>query len=152
MQPVALAFGWHGDYAQNYSQIKRRVKIESENNPIALVGISTGASLAIRLANELPNVTAVVTICGRITSGGFSLTKFNNHPAYHRSLEQFKKFTLTKRVMTITPIYDEIVPVNHMGYPRADELRVPYLFHIPSILRILKTRSEEIAAIIKTEE
>ncbi len=56
---------------------------------------------------------------------------------------------LNKELLVIKPWFDEIVSVNHMNFKKAKVLKVPYLLHIPSILRILTKRSSVIAEFAK---
>lgn len=148
LEPIVLNFGWRGDYKKNYEKLMQLIIKRAGREQFALVGISAGASIAIRLSAELANEINAVTICGRTTRGGFQLTRFKPHPAYWESVDQLISSNTNSKILVIKPLFDEIVSTKHMDYKDAQTLTVPYLFHIPSIFLILSRQSDKIAMFI----
>lgn len=68
-----LKFGWKGNYSENYSAFKNRIRELLGKDSIAIIGISAVGSAAIRLAGELKNAKSVITICSRTSRGDFKL-------------------------------------------------------------------------------
>ncbi len=149
LETHVLKFGWKGDYSKNYSALKNQVETISGKEKIAVVGVSAGGSAAIRLASELKNIEKVITICGRTSRGGFKLVSLKSFPAYWESVDKLSDVEFDKELLVIRPWFDEIVSINHMNYKNAKVLNVPYLLHIPSILRILTKKSDVIAEFVK---
>lgn len=149
LEPHVLKFGWKGDYSDNYSILKNKVKALSNNEKTTIVGISAGGSAAIRIASELDNVKNAITICGRTSRGGFKLVSLKSFPAYWKSVDMLSGIRFDKELLVIKPLFDEIVSVNHMNFKNTKVLTVPYLLHIPSILGILAKKSNAIAEFAK---
>jgi len=146
--PIPLKFGWRGDYASNYKKLHDFVVQNSDGDEVALVGISAGASAALRLASELKNASCVVTICGRTSHGGFKLWRFKRYHAYKKSVDHLSSSNPNQSVLVIKPLFDEVVSTSHMDTRGAKVLRVKYILHIPSILMILAKKSDKIADFI----
>lgn len=149
LEPVALTFGWCGEYTANYSKLKHAIEDISEGQMVGVIGISAGGSAAIRLASELNNVSKIVTICARTSRGGFKIVSLKSFPAYWKSVDAFTDVNTGKEILVIRPLFDEVVSVKHMGYKNARVVNTKHVLHIPSILRILSTQSDTITEFIK---
>jgi hypothetical protein len=151
LEPVILRFGWRGDYKKNYKILKQKVVEFSKGKDCSIIGISAGASAALRLKSQLSEVICAVAICGRTSRGGFSVKSFSKYPAYWESVDALKDLQLKENVLIVRPYFDEIVAIDHMGVKSSKLLQVPYFLHIPSIMLILSRRASTIASFIRDE-
>lgn len=149
LEPVVLRFGWRGDYNEKYTALRHVIEERAGENKFAVIGISAGGSTAIRLYSELAHATCAITICGRTTRGGFHLTSLKSYPAYWDSVDKLRTVKPKSNILVVKPLFDEIVSTVHMDYAGAKILRVPYLFHIPSIFLTLSRQSDQIARFIR---
>lgn len=151
LEPVILRFGWQGNYQTNYRLLKQTVLEISKGEICAVIGISAGASAALRLKAELHNIGSAITICGRASRGGFAITGFSKYPAYWESVDTLKDLSLGKNILVIRPFFDEMVAIDHMKVKSARLLQVPYFLHIPSVMLVLSRQASAIADFIRTE-
>jgi hypothetical protein len=97
-------------------------KLLDDGHTVSLVGGSAGGSAVLNTFLEQPKINAVVNVCGRLRKGinaHPSLDWAARHsPAFKESVESFEKreplMTIEQRnrILTLTPMFDEIVPKN----------------------------------------
>lgn len=95
-------------------------KLLKEGHVVSLVGGSAGGSAVLNAFMEQPKINAVVNVCGRLKAGVNvfpSLEKASSKsPAFRESVKRFEKREplmkneQRKRVLTLAPIWDELVP------------------------------------------
>lgn len=104
-------------------------KYREKGDVVSLVGGSAGGSAVLNAFLEVPEISAVVNICGRLRAGknvSPSLKQASRtSKSFKESVELFEKGepTLNKnmrcRVMTLTPLWDEVVPKETVFLPGA---------------------------------
>ncbi len=103
---------------------------------VAVIGISAGASIALRSIQTYPHqVTHVVSLCGPVHPEHLNRQRLHGrYPLLERSLEQLSLENLSaERVMTLRPVYDEIFNTKSMKINGATDLRINMVGHATSI-------------------
>lgn len=138
------AFGWRDKGAKlidkQHSLLQRIDALAKDGHKVYLVGISAGGSAVLNafMARRL-EVSGVVNVCGRLREG------IGVHPTLEKAASTSEIFaqsvkncerdlsSLTnddlKKILTIHPIYDEIVPINTTTIDGATNITVPIFFH-----------------------
>jgi len=118
----------------------------AEGNQISLVGTSAGARAAINaLAARRDKIHKVVSVCGRIKTGPYldKLTPFEQKELSVRALKECEQnlTTLTsqdkQKILTIRPLYDEVVPTDTVPIPGATNIVIPSIMHSLTIAAAL---------------
>jgi pimeloyl-ACP methyl ester carboxylesterase len=135
---------WHKkeDFKTRIAELSKRIaELNSEGRRVVLVGYSAGASAAINaLSANKEKVQRVILICGKIQN----LDKINDqyfklNPRFELSIELLKKSLPdldTKqraKILSIRPIFDEVVPVKDTIIEGAKNKRVLMVGHVPTI-------------------
>lgn len=135
-RPEVVIFGWDGeagDYERRWSQFCEAIKPMGK---IAIIGISAGASVGLRALQEFPNrVSKLITVCGPINSAHMSRQKLQStYPLLERALDALDLPNApADQVMTLRPLFDEVVSVDAMQLPGATDKRIAMIGHAPSI-------------------
>lgn len=139
-------FGWQTDTPSLIEKQQALLdKIDArfaEGKQISLVGTSAGARAAINaLAVRRDKIHKVVSVCGRIRTGPYlnRLTPFEQKHISVRALKECEQnlSTLTDqdrvKILTIRPLYDDVVPVDTVPIPGATNIVIPSILHSLSI-------------------
>lgn len=147
IEPHVVDFNWMADSEKFPGRFERMGKYLDEDmkdgRDISLLGISAGGSAVINLFYPRRNkIKKVVTVCGRVRDP--NVRKMWNHKpevlgVYQESVKLCEKNLdkLTpddkKRILTIRPFYDEVVPVRTMIIDGANNQRINAAQHMISI-------------------
>ncbi len=121
--PHVYRVGWN-DEESFKPKLKRLISFINgfldKGDIVSLIGASAGGSVALNALIEQPKINAVVNLCGRLRAGKnvFPTLKVasKNSSSFRESVMLFEsrepKMTksLRQKVLTLTPIWDEIVP------------------------------------------
>ena len=132
--PHGFGFSSRHDYATSYS---RFLEVLDDTGATAIIGISGFGSVAINgLYDRADQVNRVINICGRLRRGGVSLIplnlSLNRYPSFADSLiycEYAQNHIDQRRVMTMRPYIDEVVPTSTVTLPNAKNVRL----NLPSL-------------------
>jgi hypothetical protein len=152
LMPTVYPFGW-GEAAETYAfkqaAILDKVSELSKIGNLAVIGISAGGSKAASLlAERSQQVSCAVNICGRLQVAGWSnhLTKY---PVFKRSIEVLEKQKYDAgKVLTLRPIYDQVVPVKTVPVEGASNKQLFTLGHGFSIAWAMLARQKTIVNFI----
>ncbi len=120
-----------------------------DGHTVSLIGNSAGGSAVLNVfAVRKDVIHRVINICGRIRTGttkGFRSfeSRTSSSPAFAESIKMAetaeKAFTIKDRakIMTIRPIFDELVPDDTLTIKGATNIQIPMLFHSSGILSAL---------------
>jgi hypothetical protein len=111
---------------------------------ISLVGNSAGSSFALNIfCNKKQIIDSVIINCGRVRTGDWPWFTFDqatsSSPSFKQSVlmaEKAEKSLSTndrKRILTIRPIFDEVVPPTTVPIEGAKNCIVPSVEHVVSI-------------------
>lgn len=117
--------------------------VSREDDIVSLVGVSAGGSHSFNCFNHRKTlVNKAINVCGclRLREEVRSLrTRSERYPAHMESVRMVLKEGRNllggniRRVMSLTPIYDEIVPVSTAEIMGRNNIRMRSLLHVPSI-------------------
>lgn len=127
-----------------------------DKHTVSLIGNSAGGSAVLNIfAARKNNIHRVINICGRLRTGttkGFR--SFENRtrtsPAFAQSIQMAdaaeKTFTAKDRakIMTVRPIFDELVPDDTLVVNGATNLQIPMIGHSVSIISTLTIFSKHV--------
>lgn len=150
LDPEVHVFGWSNADAYE-ARWQAFEAVMQKYSRLALVGISAGAGVVLRALAAYPEkVASAVSICGPARLEG--LNPFMVERRYGMIRQSLGALALeavdAERVMTVRPIYDEVVPASTVVVPGADNRRVNSLFHIPSIIWATRRYGGQIAEFI----
>lgn len=143
--PHVYRVGWH-DGESFKPKLKRLVSFVNslldKGNTVSLVGASAGGSVALNALIEQPKINAVVNLCGRLRAGknvspSLSVAS-KNSSSFRESVRLFEsrepKMTkhLRQKVLTLTPIWDEVVPKPTVFLNGATNKTLPSIEHMLS--------------------
>jgi len=118
--------------------------LANKNSGISIVGNSAGSSFALNIfAKRKKQISRVVINCGRVRDGDWPWFTFDqataSSPSFKesvlRSQEIEKTFTNIdrKKILTLRPIFDEVVPPFTLSIKEAKNIVVPSIEHSLSI-------------------
>jgi len=95
--------------------------LSNKNIRISLVGNSAGSSFALNIFGERKNkISRIIVNCGRMREGDWPWFTFNQatmqSPSFQESVlkaQELEKFLTTsdrKKILTLRPLFDEVVP------------------------------------------
>ena len=132
-----------GNYTEEMKRLLRVIdELATANNPIGIIGISAGGSLAINALAEVPDrVRQVVNICGRVTRSGYSVMRplalySRTHPVFIESVQHCEENidAIDKgKLLTISGYFDEVVSASSVAVSGATNMRVPSIMHAVNI-------------------
>ena len=135
-------FGWNGtgdSYAGKWEQF---AEILQGTGKTAIIGISAGASVALRALHEHPDIVSkVVTICGPANPAFMDMQYLQrNYPVLVPSLESIRDVEQPGgKIMTLRPFHDGTIHLDAMRIPGATDKRIPMVGHTPSIVTAIFT-------------
>lgn len=132
-----------------------------DGHTVSLIGNSAGGSAVLNIfAARKDIIHRVINICGRVRTGttkGFR--SFENRTsrslAFAESIkmaeEAEKSFTAKDRakIMTIRPLFDELVPDDTLTIQGATNVKIPMIVHSVSIISALTVFSKQIFVFLK---
>lgn len=144
--PNVHRVGWYDEEKSFEPKLKELVsEIDSlikKGNTVSLVGGSAGGSAVLNAFIEQPKINAVVDLCGRLRAGKNVTPSLDwaarNSPAFKESVLLFEKREpgmkkeQRQRVLTLSPIWDEIVPKTTVPLQGATNKTLPSIEHILS--------------------
>jgi len=125
-------------------KLERAIKlidsVSGKNSKISLVGNSAGSSFALNLFGERKNkISRVIINCGRVRDGDWPWFTFNQatalSPSFKESVlnaqELEKNFTSgdRKKMLTLRPLFDEVVPPSTVPIQGATNKITPFVEH-----------------------
>ena len=161
--PHVWVFGWQATNSTFEKQL--RITQEEVNSLVAkygkisLLGTSAGGSAVINLySNNKDKIEKVICVCARLKNANVTQRPYLPKKKLDLFIESIKtcekniaRLTSNdkKKIMTIRPIYDDVVPVRTMSIDRATNYKIFGLQHILNIYLAVTWRSKIIADFIK---
>jgi pimeloyl-ACP methyl ester carboxylesterase len=142
--PHYFAVGW-SDSEPFEQKLKRLVdlidSLSDAGTTVSLVGASAGASLALNgYMQRRHKISGVVFVCGELgSSANIRPSYFKNNPAFKGSMKQLdinlKRLNDTDKakMLSIHPLYDEIVPIKDTKIARVKNRHIISVEHALSI-------------------
>ena len=132
--------------------------LKNSGYTVSLVGVSAGASAALNtFAMRRDAVNAVVCICGKINSPETISDKtYQKNPSFKESIASLSDslgkldHLDRKKVLSLRPLYDGVVPISDTYIEGATNTRIPSIGHAISIAYADTIGSYQIAKFIKT--
>jgi predicted esterase len=129
----------------------------SRTGNISLIGTSAGASAVINAyAARKHIVDRVVCISGKLNNPQTAANRFDKNPSFADSLGMVATSLSTldetdrKRILSIHPLYDGVVPISDTHIEGAHEGIEPVVGHLASIAYALTVGSHRIANFLKS--
>lgn len=166
--PHVHRIGWkdgNNDFKPKLEKLVKEVSIFlKQGNIVSLVGASAGGSAALNAFIEEPKINAVVNLCGRLRAGknvSPSLEKASSEsPSFKQSVVLLEKRELAMsknqrgKVLTLSPLWDEIVPKSTTSLSGTSNRILPSVEHAltgflgmtifsPLIINFLKQKVKE---------
>jgi pimeloyl-ACP methyl ester carboxylesterase len=116
-------------------------KLTLSGRRVSVIGVSAGASAALNVYMERRDkIRGVVYVCGKLT-GTLNIDPkyYRNNPAFKESLynaqANIRKLNRTDKtkMLSLYPIYDQVVAVADMKIPGVRTKMLPTILHSPSI-------------------
>ena len=164
---VVFPVGWQDGDRHFAPKFQRMLELVDEmvknGDTVSLIGLSAGGSAVLNVFAARKNVIhRVITIGARNRVGTYTgANSFENRthtsPAFAESIEQAekieKKFSVEdrKKIMTIRPIYDEVVPARTAVIQGAKNMMFPTVEHVNSIMSALTIYSKVIISFLQTD-
>jgi len=144
--PHVHRIGWHDEEIAFEHKLKRLVNAANllidQENTVSLVGGSAGGSAVLNAFLEQPKITAVVNLCGRLRAGenvfpslklaAKKSTSFKESVLLFESREPAMKEKQRGRVLTLRPVWDEVVPRTTVSLHGANNQTLPSVEHMIS--------------------
>jgi len=160
---IVCPVGWRDGEAFTL-KLNRLLKLvdgfTKDGHTVSLIGNSAGGSAVLNVFAARKNaIYRVVNICGRLRTGttkGFQSFENRTHTsiAFAQSItmleEAEKTFTAKDRakIMTIRPLFDELVPDDTLLIQGATNVQIPILFHSSGILSALTLFSNQVISFL----
>ena len=117
---------------------------KSKNSRISIIGNSAGSSFALNLFNERKRqISKVIVNCGRVRDGDWPWFTFTqatkSSPSFKESVIRAQKIERTftnndrQKILTLRPLFDEIVPPQTVSIRGANNVTIPSIEHAISI-------------------
>lgn len=151
LKPVIYVIGWNNDVSNLEGKWKQLASLITNMDETAIIGISAGASVALRALQTYPDtVKKVITICGPVHKHMIHAKILHNrYPMLEESLDRFDLTNIdTTKVMTIRPIFDDAVTTKAMKIEGALDKRLTVAFHAIAILWAMYTQGSTISKFI----
>lgn len=144
--PHVHRVGWNDGEKSFEPKLKKLVSeinsLIKKGHIVSLVGGSAGGSAVLNAFTQQPKINAVVNLCGRLRAGKNVTPSLEwaarNSPAFKESVLMFEKREpgmrkeQRSRVLTFSPIWDEIVPRTTISLPGATNKTLPSIEHMLS--------------------
>jgi len=145
LKPIVHPVGWHDSDNTFRPKLNPLVKLIDNyhrgGNKVSLIGTSAGGSAVLNAFIERKKVVyRVVNVCGRLrvgaTTGFRSFTsKTKSSPSFAESVKLVEvgegELTISdrRRILTIRPIFDEVVPADTQILTGAKNIQIPVIGH-----------------------
>ena len=166
LDAVVYPVGWCDEEKQFTSKLDRLLNLVDgfvkDGHTVSFIGNSAGGSAVLNVfAVRKDVIHRVINICGRIRTGttkGFRSfeNRTSSSPAFAQSIkmaeEAEKAFTAKDRakIMTIHPIFDELVPDDTLTIQGATNIQIPMLMHSLSIISALTIFSKTVRSFLNS--
>lgn len=158
-----VAFGWEGSadkFDERFLEMNKKLdELIDKNENVSVLGISAGGSAAINLFSKRKHkIKKVITVCGRLSDINIKPSWKNNNNSYRILKPSIKlceentaKLSIQdkKRILTLRPIYDDIVPIRTMTIEGAINKKVNSMQHMISIFLIMTLYSKTIVKFLE---
>lgn len=167
LDPLVYSVGWRDGERSFTPKLTRLLELvdtlHESGKHVSLVGTSAGGSAAMNAFIERRDaIHRVINVCGRLrvgpTKGLWSFAaKTKSSPAFADSVMMCESHQKTisdkdlKRVMTIRPIFDEIVPTDTVELDGAHNRVIPSMGHVLSIALSMTFFSYQLASFLKED-
>jgi hypothetical protein len=157
--------GWrntNGDFAPKLQKLVKRIDDYNRGGAkVSLIGTSAGGSAVMNAFFERKKIVyRVVNVCGRLRTGAITgfrsfASKTKSSTSFAESVKLAEKRTgeLTVsdrcRVLTVRPIFDEVVPSDTQILSGATNIRISTIGHVVSIALTLTVFSKQIFEFLK---
>lgn len=142
------------DYHPKYDRVMRAIdRALKHGSEVSIVADSAGASLALNVFADRPDIHRVVTICG-VSSPTIKLIEpvKQRAPALQASVEHladaFKRID-KRSVVSLRSLADRVIEDRYTYIDGATNYRLPMIGHIPAITYAITIGAVQIARIIK---
>lgn len=162
VEPVFFQTGW-GEASSFSEKLSRLVDLidtqHKAGKTVSLVGVSAGASLVVAAyAKRKTTVHKVVFICGKLRRPeAVGEAYYRNNPAF-RDAMKYLNSNLDKlgnqeraRIVSLSPLFDEIVAKKDTFVKNAKNITLPTLFHAYTIAVAITFLSPLIMMFFKNE-
>ncbi len=147
LTPLVVRFGWRGqpdDFAPRLARLGRSIDgLVAAGALVSLLGTSAGASAVLNaFFPRRDDIRSVVSVCGRLRAGDGVYPSLD----HSRNRRLFKPSVLscaagistltpadTAKILTIRPLFDELVPVTTMTIAGATNHRILAVEHMVGI-------------------
>jgi pimeloyl-ACP methyl ester carboxylesterase len=146
------------NYEEKFKRITNAIDaIDTKTTKVVLIGESAGGSLAINVfARRKEKIHKTITICGK-NSGPDSVAPhyYKRNPTFRNSMNDLNKSVAAlskqdrRRVVSIYPLYDSIVPIRETLIPDCKQIRLPIIGHLFTIFFTLTFGAYFIAKLAK---
>lgn len=167
LDPLVYSVGWRDGERSFTPKLTRLLEIIDElharGKTISLVGTSAGGSAAMNAFIERRDVIhRVINVCGRLrvgpTKGLWAFdAKTKSSPAFADSVMMCESHQKTvsdtdlKRVMTIRPLLDEIVPAETVALKGANNRVIPAVGHVVGISLLMTLFSRQLTSFLRED-
>jgi pimeloyl-ACP methyl ester carboxylesterase len=124
---------------------------------VSLIGTSAGASAVINAyAARRQIIHRVVCISGKLNNPQTAENRFKENPSFEGSLRMVAtslaalNVTDRSRILSLHPVYDDVVPINDTRIEGAHEGLEPVVGHVASIIYALTLGSYRICRFLKS--
>lgn len=142
--------------------IKTIDNLKTKENKVSLVGTSAGGSMALNAYYERQTaIHRVINVCGRLKAGENVFPTLDQaskkSPSFRESVIRCEKGErrlskiARKKIMTIRPFMDEIVPVSTTTVPSAHNIQIYSVEHMLSITLAMTFYVNHIVEFLKAE-
>ena len=169
LETIVYPMGWNNGehFAPKMQRLLAMIdEMKKRGDTISLIGCSAGGSAAINVfIARKKSIHRVINDCGRLrigTARGFRsfVQRTRTSPAFAESIQLLEKTKqqLTRadreKIMTIRPIFDEVVPGDTVPLDGAYNMNLPTIGHSVSIILALTIFSQSIISFLteKTSE
>ncbi len=164
LQPHVMP--WSGNEQTFQPKLERFLtRIDSltkEGRRVSLIGTSAGGSAVINAFTQRQNdLHKVVNVCGRLRTGGVAYPPLEHvaekHPAFMESLymleeaEKSLDYDARQNILTVRPLFDEVVPVSTMTVEGACNVQIISVEHMINIATAMTIYSGNITKHLLSE-
>lgn len=144
VEPILLQTNWADGkpFSEKLDRLLAQIDdFEKRGYKISLIGVSAGATVVLTaFALRKKSVSGVACICGKIgRPEAVGASYFIQNPAFRSAIFGLRQYLDMlkagdrQRVLSIRPLFDEIVATKDTKLQGAKKAILPTLFHVPSI-------------------
>lgn len=158
---------WQGieqDFQPKLQKLLKRIdELTKQGINVSLLGTSAGGSAVLNAFYERQNdVLKVINVCGRLRRGSNIYPTLEeaskNSPSFFQSVllceERVQKLDvdIKNKILTIRPLYDEIVPITTVTIEGATNIQIVSVEHMLSIAAAMTIYSHHIRTFLSKNE